>query len=37
MATPIDWPRGPSGPWLSGNLGQYRSDPLGFLTDCARR
>jgi cytochrome P450 len=37
MATPIDWPRGPSGPWLSGNLDQYRRDPLGFLTDCARR
>ncbi len=37
MATPIDWPRGPAGPWLSGNLDQYRRDPLGFLTDCARR
>ena len=37
MTTPIDWPRGPAGPWLSGNLDQYRRDPLGFLTECARR
>ncbi len=27
MTTPIDWPRGPAGTWLSGNLDQYRRDP----------
>ncbi len=37
MTTPIDWTRGPAGTWLSGNLGQYRRDSLGFLTECARR
>jgi cytochrome P450 len=37
MTTPIGWPRGPAGTWLSGNLDQYRRDPLGFLTECAHR
>jgi cytochrome P450 len=37
MTTPIDWPRGPAGTWIAGNLGQHRRDPLGFLTECARR
>ena len=37
MTTPTAWPPGPAGSWLSGNLDQYRRDPLGFLSDCARR
>jgi cytochrome P450 len=37
MMTPTDWPRGPTGPWLTGSLGPYRRDPLGFFADCARR
>lgn len=30
-------PSGPKGHFLIGNLTQYRRDPLGFVTDCARR
>ena len=37
MRTPTDWPPGPAARWLTGHLGQYRRDPLGFFADCARR
>ncbi len=32
-----DRPPGPPARWLGGNLREFRADPLGFLTDCARR
>lgn len=30
-------PPGPPGRWIGGNLREFRADPLGFLTDLARR